>query len=103
MGIASLLESAAGRGLVSCYTNSGDLFICTKCYKRLSKLDRAKKHIESLKEEIHTIFSTAKQRVKRHYNSEDSQQARHDPLAKVLKFDDTPTTCSSSSFEPPVL
>ena len=65
LDILRLIESADGENLGK-YENSGSqMFICTKCYKRLLRLEKAKKNLEGIKEEICGIYQSINRRVKR--------------------------------------
>ena len=112
LDIPRLIESAVGENLGK-YENSGSqMFICTKCYKRLLRLEKAKKNLEGIKEEICGIYQSINRRVKRQITDANVSEniaphttTKPSSAAKSLKFtessttatnDDFPTTCTSS-------
>ena len=116
LDIPRLIESAVGENLGK-YENSGSqMFICTKCYKRLLRLEKAKKNLEGIKEEICGIYQSINRRVKRQITDANVSEnvaphttTKPSSAAKSLKFtessttatnDDFPTTCTSSDSGP---
>ena len=49
--LTRLIELTVGEDITSygCGNSGADLFVCTKCYERLSRFEKAKKNVEDIK------------------------------------------------------
>ena len=49
--LTRLIELTVGEYITSygCEKSGADLFVCTKCYERLSRFEKAKKNVEDIK------------------------------------------------------
>ena len=64
-----LMELTVDEDITSygCGTSGADLFVCTKCYKRLTRFEKAKKNVEGIKGRSAVFISplkTIKRKVK---------------------------------------
>ena len=112
--IAHLIECAVEIDL-SVFSSS-DPFVCNRCYKRLLRFEKAKTNLRSLQEEIKEEFKKGANRTKRLRRTsaekdgdvENSDvsiapssalQVQQRSAAKSLKFEQFPTTSTSSNAE----
>ena len=114
VNIAHLLECAVEIDL-SVFSSS-DPFVCNRCYKRLLRFEKAKTNLQSLQEEKKEDFKKGANRTKRlRRNSAENDgdiesmnvpiepstptalQAQQRSAAKSLKFEQFPTTSTSST------
>ena len=96
--------------------SSSDPFVCNRCYKRLLRFEKAKTNLQSLQEEIKEDFNKGANRTKRlRRNSTEKDgvienvnvsiapstalQVQQRSAAKSLKFEQFPTTSTSSNAE----
>ena len=105
LDIPLLIESAVGES-VGKYENSGSqIFICPKCYKRLLRLEKAKKNLEGIKEEISGIYQSINRRVKRQITDANVSEniaphttTKPSSTTKSLKFTESSTTATKDDF-----
>ena len=96
--------------------SSSDPFVCNRCYKRLLRFEKAKTNLRPLQEEIKEDFKKGANRTKwLHRNSAEKDgdieninvpiepsktfQVQQQSAAKSLKFEQFPTTSTSSHAE----
>ena len=114
MDIAHLIECAVEIDL-SVFLSS-DPFVCNRCYKRLLRFEKAKTNLRSFQEEIKEDFKKGANRTKRlrrnsaekdgdieninvPIESSTTLQVQQRSVAKSLKFEQFPTTSTSSNAE----
>ena len=109
-----LIETAIGEN-ISKYRNSGsELFVCNaKCYKRLQRLEKAKKNLESIKEEICGIYQSINRREKRQRADQVVEigdenityltTTKRASAAKSLKFTDSSTSSTTANTSLPLV
>ena len=105
--LARLIDLTVGESITSYGSSGADLFVCTKCYKRLIRFKKAKQNAEEIKEEICTIYQSMKRRIKRQRADQDVENITHIheqittakriPAAKSLNFSHISENISLSS------
>ena len=99
--LARLIDLTVGENITSYGSSGADLFVCTKCYKRLIRFKKVNQNALEIKEEICTIYQSMNRRIKRQRadqvvekNSvenitrihEQTTTAKRIPAAKSLNF-----------------
>lgn len=105
--LARLIDLTVGENITSYGSSGADLFVYTKCYKKLIRFKKAKQNAEEIKKEICTIYQSIKRRIKRQRADQDVENITHIheqittakriPAAKSLNFTDISGNISVSS------
>ena len=97
-----LIESAIGENVRDFQSCGSELFICNcKCYKKLQRLEKAKKSLDSIKQEICSTYQAINRRVKRQRADQivdgNIAPSKRTSVAKSLKFNSVPATATSTT------